>query len=203
MSVHGGSKQCLGGLVSWVLILLASWGEVSGQQAANGVGGEKPKLQSSSLGQTKNVHLFGKTLLCGQPTPDELAQAKTRGIAVVVTLREPTEIDWDERQAVEKLGLKFHQLAFSGPDTLTDAILDQSLKLLAKSAQQPVLLHCGSANRVGAIWAAHRALNDGLEIEDALEEAKEVGLRVPALADKVKDYVRRKQPAKPAEPANR
>ena len=192
------AQQFVRGLFGWVLILLASWGELSAQQSGNGAGGEKPKLQTSSLGQTKNVHLFGKTLLCGQPTPEELAQAKARGIAVVITLREPTEIDWDERQVVEKLGLKFHQLAFSSPDTLTDAVLDQSLQLLAKSTQQPVLLHCGSANRVGAIWAAHRALNDGLEIEDALEEAKEVGLRVPALADKVKDYVRRKQTAKSA-----
>jgi protein tyrosine phosphatase (PTP) superfamily phosphohydrolase (DUF442 family) len=167
--------------------------EAVGQQAGNGAGGEKPKLQASALGQTKNVHLFGKTLLCGQPTAEAFAQAKARGIAVVITLREPSEIDWDERQVVEKLGLKFHQLSFSSADTLTDAVLDQSLQLLAKSAQQPVLLHCGSANRVGAIWAAHRVLNDGLEMEDALEEAKEVGLRIPALADKVQDYVRRKQ----------
>jgi hypothetical protein len=46
---------------------------------------------------------------------------------------------------------------------------------------------------VGAVWLAHRVLDGGLSYDDALKEAKTVGLKTPAFEEKVKDYIRRKQ----------
>jgi hypothetical protein len=40
---------------------------------------------------------------------------------------------------------------------------------------------------------AHRVLDGGLTYEAALAEAKQVGLKLPALEEKAKDYVRRNQ----------
>ncbi len=52
-------------------------------------------------------------------------------------------------------------------------------------------MHCRSANRVGAIRLAHRALDHGLSYDQALDEAKTVGLKLPAFVEKAKDYLDR------------
>ena len=171
----------LGVLVAWLVPL------VSASVAEE----NKRKLEVAKLGSTRNVHSFGKNLLCGQPTAEDFAEAKRRGIKTVITLRQHGEVDWDEAATVKGLGLEFYRFGFRAPDTLKDETFDQARKVLADSRKKPVLLHCGSANRVGAIWAAHRVLDDGLSVEDALKEAKEVGLRSRAYRDKAVDYIQR------------
>ena len=151
------------------------------------------KLESAKLGATRNVHSFGNDLLCGQPTAEDFAEAKNRGIKVVLTLRERDEVDWDEAAIVKKLGLEFHQFGFRAPDSLTDEIFDRSLSVLKNSKKSPVLLHCASANRVGAVWLAHRVLNDGLPLDKARGEAKQVGLRTDVYEAKALDYIKRRK----------
>lgn len=152
-------------------------------------------LHAASLGATRNVHAVGKNLLCGQPSAEDIASAKKRGIEVVVTLRTKGEIDWDEAGEVKGLGLEFHDFGFRAPDSLTDRILDGSLKVLAETKTKPVMMHCASTNRVGAVWLAHRVLNDGLSVDAAKKEAATVGLRTPAYEARVLDYIRRRQAA--------
>lgn len=157
---------------------------------------DKPStLAEDTLGKTNNVHSFGKNLLCGQPSEEDFAEAKQRGIERVITLRTEGEVAWDEQAVVKALGMEFYSLGFDAPDTLSDEILDKSLGLLAEAPTSAVMLHCGSANRVGAIWLAHRVLNDKLSVADAQAEAKTVGLRAPGLEEKALDYIQRKQAA--------
>ncbi len=161
-------------------------------QAAN----KPPTLAKTELGATRNVHSFGKTMLCGQPTAAEFAEAKKRGIKTVITLREKNEIDWDESAALEQLGLNFYQLGFRAPDSLTPAIIEKTVTIMGDPKRTPVMLHCASANRVGALWLAHRVLNDKLDIETARKEAKTVGLRTPAYEERVLSYIEKKRGAK-------
>ncbi|WP_197441920.1 methyltransferase domain-containing protein [Thalassoglobus polymorphus] len=147
------------------------------------------KLESIELGTISNLHSFGATLLCGQPSASDLAKAKERGIEHVISLRELDEIDWNQAEAVEALGLQYYHFAFRSPESLTDEIFENSLKLLANSQMSPVMLHCASANRVGAIWLAHRVLNDGLQLAEARDEAKKVGLKTPAFEEKALAYI--------------
>ena len=56
-------------------------------------------------------------------------------------------------------------------------VLDDFLAAIANKANQPAYVHCGSANRVGAVWLVKRVLQDGWTIEKATEEAKLIGLR--------------------------
>ena len=152
-----------------------------------------PKLVKSELGATRNVHSFGKTMLCGQPTAAEFAEARKRGIRTVITLREKNEIDWDEAAALSKLNLNFYQLGFRAPDSLTPAIIEKTVTIMGDPKRTPVMLHCASANRVGALWLAHRVLNDKIDIATARKEAKEVGLRTPAYEERVLNYIKQKQ----------
>ena len=59
-----------------------------------------------------------------------------------------------------------------------------------------MILHCSSANRVGAVWLAHRVLDGGLKYNEALSEAKTVGLKLPAYEERVKEYSRQMQQGK-------
>lgn len=154
---------------------------------------EPMDVEAGMLGSTRSVHVFGKTILCGQPSPKDFATAKQRGIKTVITLRLPGEIDWNEAKTVKDLGLTFHDLGFQGPDSMTDDLIAKAVSILAQPDQQPVMLHCASANRVGAIWMAHRVINDGLSVDAAAAEGKEVGLRTPAYEARVRKYLKKRK----------
>ena len=61
------------------------------------------------------------------------------------------------------------------------------------TVERPALVHCGSANRVGAVYLPWRVLDGGLSVEDALAEAKVVGLKTPMYETKALDYIKRHQ----------
>lgn len=164
-------------------------------------GKKPPKLEACELGETYNVHRLGKVYLAGQPSADDFAVAKKDGIKTVINLRTPGEMRFDEKGVLKGLGLEYHYLPFAAPDTLKDEIFEKSLKVLGDKKKHPVLLHCASANRVGAIWLVHRVLTDKVPFDKALKEAKEVGLRFPPYEAKAKAYIAKAQAkAKTAKP---
>lgn len=170
-----------------IVCLFAFW--AAGTKAEEEPEPRPPQLEAASLGETRNVHAFGPNLLCAQPSAEDFAAAKERGIDVVVSLRGSGEIDWDEEAAVHGQGLKFYRFDFLTPESLTDDVLNKSRRVLRNSEKEPVLLHCGSANRVGAVWLAHRVLDHDVPIDKALEEAETVGLRTPAYRERVMAYI--------------
>jgi protein tyrosine phosphatase (PTP) superfamily phosphohydrolase (DUF442 family) len=90
---------------------------------------------------------------------------------------------------VEQLGLTYVSVPFSKADDLTDETLDLLRKQLSGGAERPMLFHCHSGNRVGAVWLAHRVLDGGLTWEAALEEAKTVGMKPAAYEARIQRYV--------------
>ncbi|MCZ6677451.1 MAG: protein tyrosine phosphatase family protein [Candidatus Poribacteria bacterium] len=148
-------------------------------------------LETVTLGNTPNVHKFGNIYFAGQPSNADFAEVKKAGVKTVINLRMPKELSFDEKRVVEDLGMSYHNIGFRAPDTLTDQRFGELRSLLSESENQPILLHCGSANRVGAIWLAYRVLEGGLSDEAALAEAKTIGLRSKELEDKAKDYIER------------
>ena len=149
------------------------------------------KLAPAVCGKIARVHKLADVYLAGQPSADDLAEAKRMGIKTVINLRpEVEQKSFDERKAVEGAGLAYVLIPFAGADDVTDAVFDEARKQL-KAAQRPILLHCGSANRVGAVWLPYRVLDAGQTVEAALAEARTIGLRNPALEAKARDYVAR------------
>jgi len=161
---------------------------------------KKEALAKKSLGDIKQVHALGDIYLTGQPSVEDLRVLKKQGIETIITLRMPGEVPWDEAAAVKKEGMKFVSVPFQGPDELKPKVFDEVLKILRdKKKRGPTVLHCGSANRVGALWYAHRVLEGKLSPEAALKEAKTVGLRTPAYLDKAQEYVEAQQSQTPRE----
>ena len=111
----------------------------------------------------------------GQPTQDQVAILADAGIKHVISLRTEGELDWDESALVESLGMDFHSIPISGGNGLTSENAQSLESLLASIDGQPVLLHCGSSNRVGALKAI-TARDGGASIEDALAVGRRWGL---------------------------
>lgn len=149
----------------------------------------EPEVEPAELGTTANVHRFEEIWLASQPSADDFAQAGRLGFKTVINLRHETELpNFNEKEIVESLGLSYIHLPFGGSDELTSEIFDQARELLG-SAEQPILLHCASANRVGALWLPFRVLDHGISYEHALAEAQAIGLRTPALEEKARTYI--------------
>lgn len=110
----------------------------------------------------------------GQPDRAALEVFANSGYAAVIDMRTPGENrGFDEPAAVEDLGMGY--VAF--PIGAADITLDKAKELdeLLATYDQPVLLHCGSGNRVGALLALREFLASG-DPELALEKGRDGGL---------------------------
>lgn len=151
------------------------------------------RLESFELGAVKRIHRFDGIFLASQPTPEDLERAKELGVRTVINQRPESEMkDFDERAVVTSLGMVYANPGWNGPEALTDEIIDETRALL-RTSDGPILMHCASANRSGAIWLAYRVLDDGIDVEDAVVEAKTVGLRTPEYEPIIRDYIARRQ----------
>ncbi len=161
----------------------------SGSQAGEDRSRENERLKERKLGSTEPVHALGDIFLAGQPSPEDLKVFKAEGIETVISLRHKKELAWDEASAVKQNGMKFFHIQFGGADQLKPEIFDKVLKILRDKKHGPTVLHCGSSNRVGAIWYAYRVLDGNLSADEAMKEAQKVGLRTPAYLDRAQEYV--------------
>jgi uncharacterized protein (TIGR01244 family) len=115
----------------------------------------------------------------GQPSPEALAKLKDMGFRAVVNLRTEPEGTAEERKVVEAQGLRYVGVPVTA-DSLSLADAEAVEKVLHDPASGPVLLHCASSNRVGAVWALIQA-REGKSLEEALAAGREAGLRSPQL----------------------
>jgi uncharacterized protein (TIGR01244 family) len=92
------------------------------------------------------------------------------------------------RAAAQAAGLKYFHLPFSTamPDPKT---VDSFLATVADARNQPVFVHCGSANRVGGMWMIKRVLQDKWAMDTARAEAEAIGLREAAMIAFVTEYI--------------
>ena len=159
---------------------------------------EKPKqLEPAKCGKVQQLHVLDDIYLAGQPSKDDFKAFKERGVKSVVNLRTKEELDWDKAKVLKELDLEYHHIPIKSADALTDETFDKLRKLFNNRDERPLLVHCAVASRVGAVWLAHRVLDDGVNYDAALVEAKTVGLKHPALEAKAKDYIARQKSKKP------
>jgi uncharacterized protein (TIGR01244 family) len=135
-----------------------------------------------------NYKLLRKGLAVGgKPSPDALRQLKTQGFKTVIDLRTEGEGLAEEKAILEEQGLRY----VSVPMTAATLKLDDALavkRVLDDESTGPVLLHCHSSNRVGAVIAV-LAAHSGKPLDEALDEGRAAGLTSPVLVDAVKRVV--------------
>jgi len=120
-------------------------------------------------------HKLGPDLAgSGQPTAEGLAELEALGFRTVVNLRTEGEGAAAERAAVEGQGLRYVSVPISR-ETFSLGDVAAVRKVLDEPGVGPVLLHCATANRVGAVWAVIQA-QDGRSLEQAEAAGRAAGL---------------------------
>lgn len=111
----------------------------------------------------------------GQPDEAAFKVFASNGYEAVIDLRTAGESrGLDEQAVVEGLGMQYVSLPIGRDGINFDNA--KSLDELISSYSGPVLVHCGSSNRVGALLALRASL-DGADDEVALEIGKAGGLK--------------------------
>ncbi len=163
--------------LAWMLLLVfAGWS------------GETPTLGVTNETVPEEGVIFG-----GQPTADQLrALSKVGG--EVINLRMPEEdAGFAEPALAVELGLEYRSLPVNG-EALSDPATFERFFDLLESAKRPVLVHCASGNRVGALYYAFLVERRGVERSQALTQARQYGLRSEALQQAVERHLDREKP---------
>ena len=113
----------------------------------------------------------------GRPRPLHLRQAQSGGIKYVISLCAPCEAgDYDEGNMARGLGMRYLSIPISGPPDLTRANAQRLADALHEAEGSPVLVHCASGNRVGALFALKAHFVDHLPVEQAVALGRAAGL---------------------------
>ncbi len=121
---------------------------------------------------------FGNVLTGGQPTFDQLKQAAETGFKSVINLRTDNELPDPDQELtwVEGSGMKYFHI----PVAVSEGFTPQNAKVfadaLSKPENYPLIVHCKSGERVGAMFALKAFHIDEKDIEEALMIGERAGL---------------------------
>jgi len=138
--------------------------------------------RQDAVAGVRNFTRVDATIACGGAlSPEAFAAIRQAGFRSIVNLRTATEPGANvevEARAAGNEGLTYIHLPFSSssPDP---GKVDEFLKAVVRSENQPMLLHCTSGGRASMFWAIKRVMIDGWTVDRAMNElpdlAKNVG----------------------------
>lgn len=149
-----------------------------------------------SAGMAESIHELGVSnasipadgLLCaGQLSQEQMDALSAMGFASFVSLRRPTEkgAGWEEAHAAAG-GIDFQRLPIAGADGVTEEAAMELSDVMA-NAKRPMVLYCGSSNRVGALLALKAHKVESMPADEAIEFGKSAGLK--SLEPKVRGLI--------------
>ncbi len=123
-----------------------------------------------------NAIVVAGVLTGGQPSPAQYDAMAKDGSKTVISLR-TTEEPGASASAlgVEALGMTYVSIPIDAPAGLTRENVQKFSDALSE-AEGPVVVHCGSGNRVGAMYGLKALWIDGATPADALEIARSSGM---------------------------
>lgn len=150
--------------------------------AAEPVAQTQPAIESIAVSAADPAELlrngkapFDGILTGGQPTTEQLKTLAGLGYKTVINLRGPGESGSTDPALVESLGMTYVAIPIAGAGDVSE---DNARKLAAAlgTGADPVVVHCASGNRVGAIFALKAYYVDGATPEDALAIGQAAGV---------------------------
>jgi tyrosine-protein phosphatase SIW14 len=148
-----------------------------------------PLVEGVGNFQKVNDHIYRGA----QPTDDGFANLKKLGIATVVDLREPGDRSALEQKVVTAAGMRYVSVPMYGMSTPSNESVQKVLAMLEDTSGGPVFVHCKrGADRTGAVIACYRVEHDLWKNQQALAEAKSLGMSWFEKA--IQSYVLKYQP---------
>ena len=160
-------------LATLLLVFLGTACSVADEQDLGAVSTLKADLDA--VVEQRQVTPVDGITTAGQPDAGAFKVFADAGYVAVIDIRTAGEDrGLDEAAVVQGLGMDYLQMPVGGRDGITyenAEKLDQLIELY----DEPVLVHCGSANRVGALFALNVFRETG-DLDKALEAGRAAGL---------------------------
>lgn len=118
--------------------------------------------------------------------PSGIGMLPALGFKTVVNLNTAEEGAEAEGAMVTKSGMTYFNIAIPTKAPTAEQVAEFA-KIAEDPNNYPILIHCESANRVGAMWALYRA-STGVPAEIAVQEGRTIGLktsREPAVREQL------------------
>jgi uncharacterized protein (TIGR01244 family) len=158
---------------------------------------EEGEIVAVEIGETSNLTAHeGSIYFGGQPAAEDFGLFAERGVKTVINLRTAEEVErlgFDEQATVESAGMRYVHVPI-GREEPSEDTLSQLMELLEEDESRPVLLHCGSSNRVGYVWGLYQGARQGKSVDEAVEEGKAAGLRSSTLEEWLRQYLAGREP---------
>ena len=152
-----------------------------------------PTVFQAVSGVANACQILPNVVTGGQPTAEQLKALKAAGGDIVLDLRDPMESrPVDEAALVRELGMEYVNIPVQA-GSLDDTTLEHILGVLRAAGDRTVFFHCGSGSRVGGALIPYFIIDQGLEEQDAVDQAMRVGLRSAEYMEWGLEYARRNQ----------
>ena len=114
----------------------------------------------------------------GQPTFDQLKKAGEAGFKTIINLRTDAERPSPGQEAswVEGLGMKYIHIPVAGAKGLTLENTKALASMLLNTEDYPIIIHCKSGNRVGALFSLKAFHIDEKSKTESIKIGKKAGL---------------------------
>ena len=159
-----------------IMSALIAWGQVPAK---------------TTLPGATHVTRVDAVVMCGGATTGEaFPELKRQGFNSVINLRRESEPGAEvaaSKTAATGAGLKYVHVPVdpAKPDETAGKAVRAAV---TDPANQPMYIHCASANRVGALWLIKRVVVDGWDVERATSEATAIGLTSAPLKQFALEY---------------
>jgi tyrosine-protein phosphatase SIW14 len=131
----------------------------------------------SSAGLRHFVRVDDHLYRGGQPQLKGLETASKLGIRTVVDLRGAGERADAEKQKAVELGMKYYSIPLHNNSAPTNEQMAEILSVIENKNNWPVFVHCRRGkDRTGTVVACYRIEHDHWTNQQALAEARELGL---------------------------
>jgi uncharacterized protein (TIGR01244 family) len=162
------------GLVVVVALSVSALG-CSGSSSSSDTGASvAPSTEAAKA--LPNATMVGSVLTGGQPSPAQYEALQKDGYTTVISLRTAEEDGAQGNAAeVEALGMTYVNIPIAGAEGLTRENVQRFSDALEQAAG-PVVAHCASGNRVGAMFGLKAHWIDGATPTEALAIAKNSGM---------------------------
>ena len=109
----------------------------------------------------------------GALTKDGIQELVKHSFQTVIDLRSESEGTPSEKKAVEAVGITYINIPVTSEGVNESQLT--AFKQALEQAAPPVLIHCATGNRAGAMWTAYR-LSEGIAPEIAFKEGRAAGM---------------------------
>lgn len=129
-----------------------------------------------------NAVVRGNIIIAGQPTADDLAAWRKEGVRGIFNVRTPTEmadrnvVPFDEAAAAGELGLTYEVQPIGGAAHPFSPAVLEAFAARVQAGSEPLLLHCGTGNRAGQLYAAYAVKYLGKTPDEAMRDLEPLGL---------------------------